>query len=187
MPKTPKKSTNFLPIGLYIENASHKMPRKFLDEKTYAQAIAAFVVVCTDIILINRKKRLFYLAKRRVKPQQHWWVIGGRSFAGELPEDAAKRCLQRETSLIIAKSRLRLIKINRYLFKSRQQKPQNIGVDLIGYTFILEATSKELALASASLDTNEYESLGLQAFNYKRMKKEKVHPMLLDLYNQLFN
>ena len=176
-----------IPIGTYIDNWKRDMPKKHLDEETFKKAIEAFVVVSTDAVIIDRQKRVFYLAQRSVKPMQGWWVIGGRSFAGETPIESIRRCFERETSVCFPLNRFELIRLNRYFWKDREQKPQNLGYDSLAYTFAVELTQEEIEAAAKGLDPNEYKTrAGLQEFNLKRLRVEGVHPMIIDLYQQLF-
>lgn len=175
-------------LGFYVEDLNHQMPPRLLDNKTYALAMESFVVVCTDAILANRQKGIVYLAYRRVKPMQGWWIIGGKSFAGETPKDSIQRCFKRETSLELPKERFALIGLNRYFWKDRKQEPQNVGSDNLAYTFIVEPTPDEIVIVSQSLDPQEYDrNIGLQKFNLERLISKNVHPVILDLYQQIFS
>lgn len=176
-----------LPIGLYIEDTNHTMPKKVLDEKIYAAAIESMVVACTDAVIVNAKKKTVYLGWRVAKPMQGWWIIGGRMFAGENQLDSIARCFERETSVAVDKNRFVLRCVNRYMWKDRQQIPQDIGEDNLAYTFSVELTPDELRNASSSLDPDEYDkSIGLEEFDYERLQKEKVHPAIIDVYKDIF-
>ena len=181
------KESARIPVGLYIEDPKHQRPKRFLDEETYAAAIEAFVIVSTDVVIINPHKRIIYLTRRCIKPMKGWWIIGGRMFAGEMPEESMQRCFQRETSLNLSQERFQLVRFNRNIWKDRKQEPQEMGIDFLTYLFSVELTSEELEKASCSLDPSEYETnVGLQEFNLERLEKENAHPALIDLYKQLF-
>lgn len=170
---------------IYIEDTSHQMPRRFLTKEAYAAAMESMVVVNADAVIINSYRRTIYLARRCVKPWKGWWMIGGRVFAGELPEDSMQRCFQRETSLYIEKDRFRLIGMYRYLWKDREQEPQSAGSDNLGYTFAVELSEQELLAATQMLDRKEYAG-GLSEFDRDRIVRENVHPVLSDIYKKLF-
>lgn len=171
----------------YKEDMTHIIPRKRLDPSIYRKAIESLVIVCADAVPINRQKKTFYLCKRRRKPNPGWWWIGGRLFAGELPEEAIQRHFRRETSLRLTQKRFTLISLNRYFWKDREQRPQNIGCDGLVYTFIIEPSRIELGIIAKHLDPREYDAKhGLQEFDYKRLKQEKVNSAILDLYKEVF-
>ncbi|MEK7584505.1 MAG: NUDIX domain-containing protein, partial [Patescibacteria group bacterium] len=133
------------------------------------------------------QRKTLYLAKRSVKPQQDWWIIGGRTNAGEDPFASVARCFNRETKLNIEPARFTFVSMDRYLWKERKQEPQKNGCDAFSYTFCVELTDDELRRAGASLDPKEYDTKnGLQEFDYPRLIEANVHPVLLDLYNDIF-
>ncbi len=172
---------------LYVEDLSHEMPRKFLSDNVYSKAIAAFVIVCTDTVIVDSKQRTLFLAKRAVKPMLGLWVIGSRRIAGETPEDSVRRCFKKETSLDIDKTRFVFATIVECFWKDREQEPQNVGCDDLNYWFTLELTPDERERTSASLDRAEYEKgFGLQEYNRERLVREKAHPALTDLYDLVF-
>ena len=172
-------------VSLYIEDPKHKMEKKLLDKKTYARAIKSLVIVRTEVVIFNRRKELIYLARRKIKPRPRLWIVGGRSFAGETPHESMRRCFEKETSLNLLEKRFALIGINRYFWKDREQTPQNIGSDNLAYVFAAELDPWEVSVSSYELNKEKYEP-ELQAFDMKRLKKEKVHPSIIDLYKRLF-
>jgi len=174
-------------ICLYEEKGRIKREPEFLEEEVYNAAMRSFVVVCTDAIIFSRKEKAIYLAKRRIRPMKDWWVIGGRSFTGELPEESIARCFERETDLKLPKKRFKMFCINRYLWKDRQQEPQEMGSDNLAYTFVVELSEKEIKAVSGKLNKEEYEDIGLEKFDLKRLRREKVHPMIISAYKQIFN
>lgn len=176
-----------VPYRRYIEEGHKKMPRKFLDEKTYSDAIQAFVVVCADVVPINRERKTFYLTKRASKPIQGWWELGGRIFAGEPEHEAIIRIVKQETGLELPSKRFSLVSKSRYFCKDREQEPQDIGCDSFVYHFIVELSKEELQAASENLDRKEYElDAGLHEFNRERIISEKVPEAILDLYDTVF-
>jgi len=172
---------------LYIEEGHKKMPRKFLDEKTYGEAIQAFVVVCADVVPINRERKTFYLIKRASKPIADWWQFGGRVFAGESEREAIIRIVKRETGLELPENRFSLIRQNRYFCKDRQQEPQDIGCDSLAFNFAMDLSESEIRLARSNLDKKEYEQGNdIQEFSRERIIGEKVPEAILDLYDTVF-
>ncbi len=108
-------------------------------------------------------------------------------FAGEMPEDSIRRHFLEETSLRLRQDRFCLISLNRYFWKDREQKPQNVGCDGLVYTFVVELFPKEIRTMSEHLDPREYDAkYEIQEFDSERLKKEKVNPAILDLYKEVF-
>lgn len=161
--------SNVVPVLLYQEPGFKGLEKKFMTESAYSKALRSLVIVCTDVLLVNRLNKTVYLAKRISKPMKDdWWLIGGRMYAGELPEESVSRCFKRETSVDIEKNRFKFVALNRYFFKDRQQTPQNIGCDSLCYTFVLELSKEELN--KVSLDSNEYQG-GIREFEFTTIKK----------------
>ena len=172
----------------YFENQHFKMGRKFLSDETYTEAIESFVIVDADVLFVNRtNKSVFLLARRKVKPMQGVWLIGGRIFAGEPELDAIVRLVKREAGLDIAPDRFEYLRINRYIWTNREQEPQNKGSDNLCYTFALEVSDEEKNIASAHLDPHEYDTtMGLQEFDKEMLEKESIHKAIRDLYELVF-
>ena len=177
----------FKPV-LYAEQTAIPLPRKFLTEGAYADALEAFVLVCTDCVFVNTNRQTFYLAKRKSKPMSDWWFIGGRSFAGEYEGDSMCRSLKRETGLDIDPDRLKFVTMKRYVFKDRQQFPQDKGCDSLCYIFALQVTDEEIAIANAHLDSDEYDvEDGLREFGKAELESTAVFSPIVDLYEHIFD
>lgn len=177
MPELPK---------LYREDNT-KLEGRFLDDEVYSKALSALVVVCTDIVLINKERRTFFLAKRTIESMKGWWCMGGRMMRGETELDSVRRLMKRETSLDVATSRFTYVTTNRYWCKYREQEPQEEGGDYICFVFALELGQDEIAAASANLDPAEYEpTLGLVECARDDLLELKVRPQLIDLYDRVF-
>ena len=174
---------------IYLQNPHFKMAKKFLSEGTYSEAIESFVIVDTDVVLVNKdSKKILLLARRRHKPMQGLWVIGGRIFAGENELSAIQRIFKRETSLEIAPSRFHFVAMNRYIWSEREQEPQDKGSDNLCYTFGLVLDANEIKIVSGHLDKEEYDSSsGLQEFSREELINENVHPAIIDLYDSIFH
>lgn len=172
----------------YSEDPHFKMVKKYLSDEVYAETIESFIIVDADVLFINRvNKSVFLLARRKVKPMQGLWLIGGRVFAGEPERTAITRLVKREAGLEIAPERFEYLRMNRYLWTEREQQPQNKGSDNLCYTFILEISDEEKQIASKHLDPHEYDTTtGLQEFNKEELEKENVHKAITDLYDLVF-
>jgi ADP-ribose pyrophosphatase YjhB (NUDIX family) len=181
-----KKLSGDMPI-VYQEDTNHHMPKVFMTEVAYDQALRGCVIVVSDTIIIDKTKKTFWLTKRCAKPMQGLWLVGGRRFAGELPAESAARCFCRETSLDIPASRFKFVAMTEYLWKDRQQKPENVGCHTLSHTFSVELTPAERTTAAEKLDKNEYDTEhGLKEFSREDLVKAEVHSVLVDLYDKIF-
>lgn len=173
--------------NIYREDLAHVMPQVRLSDDVYTQAIAGFIIVCVDAVIVDTERRTFWLAKRCIKPMDGIWEIGGRRCADEEPRKAIRRNFLRETGIDVSEERFKFVTIAEHRWKDRQQEPQNIGCHNIVYQFMVELTSDERGIAATSLDEREYDKeFGLQEFNRERLVVEDVHPLLLDLYVAIF-
>lgn len=171
----------------YAQDPHFVMPKKFLSEGTYSNAIESFVIVDADVALINKDNKKILLVRRRQKPMPGLWLVGGRILAGEEVLNAIQRILKRETSLEIEASRFDFVIINRYLWSERKQEPQDRGSDNLCYTFALALDQDEVKAASGHLDAEEYDtSAGLREFSREELVRESVHPAIIDLYDLIF-
>jgi ADP-ribose pyrophosphatase YjhB (NUDIX family) len=176
------------PIPFYVLDNAHHMKSEFLDDETYGKALASFVLVTTDCLIIDHSKKTVYLARRKAKPMSdQWWFIGGRTKAGEHPEKAMERCFRRETGLALASERFEYVTINEYLFPDRQQLPQETGTHTISRLYCVELSTDEIASVSNSLDTDEYHSGGLKEFTLESLKSEGVHESIIAAARMIFS
>lgn len=184
MTKIKKNATS---IKIYTEAGFKPIQKMRLSNREYAKALQALVIACVDIVVINRKHKFFYLAFRRAKPVRGVWWLGGRVFPGETDKVAALRCLKRETGLKVESDRLKLVASVDYMFKDREQKPQNIGCHTRSHVFAAELNPEEISFASRHLDEDEYDrNFGLKPFTYKALIKAKARPIIIDLYKDIF-
>lgn len=176
------------PIPFYVLDTVHYMKSEFLDDETYGKALACFVLVTTDCLIVDRSKKTVYLAKRKAKPMSdQWWFVGGRTKAGEHPEKAMERCFRRETGLVLVPERFEYVTINEYLFPDRQQLPQEIGTHTISRLYCVELSTDEIASASNSLDANEYHVGGLKKFTLETLQSEGVHESVIAATQLIFS
>ncbi len=174
-------------IHSYTESGYEAIPSVRLSDNEYGRGLQCFVPACTDIVIIDRLRRVIYLARRASKPMIGWWWIGGRMRPGEIKEEAAAWNFRRETGLELIPSRLCLEAVFDYRWKDRAQVPEGIGCHMLGYTFVVELTTEEMAAVAVNLEKKEYEtSAGLTAFSREKLVEEKVFPAILDLYDHVF-
>lgn len=174
-------------VKSYVEQGSGKIPSVHLSDEEYGRGLQCFVPVCTDIVPINREKKLIYLAKRAAKPMAGWWWLGGRMNPSETKESSALRCLKREAGLAISSDRLQLVAFMDLLFKDRQQAPQNIGCHMADYIFAVEFTEDELLHIQGHLEAKEYKAdEGLTPFSREELVMEGVFPAILDVHDAIF-
>ncbi len=157
-----------------------------LDDSEYARAIQCLVVVCTDIAIVDRSKRLIYLAQRSTKPAQSWWwFIGGRVLFGETELASARRCFLRETGINPPEDRFVYYgPPNRYFFKDRQQEPQEVGCDSLCFTFAVDLLQHERD--KIKLDAVEYGGSTLRPFGETDLYQEGITDQVRDMYHRIF-
>lgn len=175
------------PPTLYAEDPHFMMPQKFLSNDVYKEALESLVIVVTDVLFVDRAKKTIYLAKRKVKPMQDFWLIGGRVLAGEDAIYSIRRCVKRETGLELPADRFQFLTLNRYLWKDRAQEPQEKGADTLGYTFAVDLSPEERSVAAQNLDSDEYDTnYGLQEFDVAGLADHPMRQAITDLYTRTF-
>lgn len=171
----------------YIEEGSGPIPNVRLSDEEYVRGLQCFIPLCTDIVPVNREKKLIYLAKRAAKPMQGWWWLGGKMNPSETKESSALRCLKRETGLAISDDRLQLVAFIDIHWKDRQQEPQTIGCHMADYIFAVEFSDDELEHIRTNLEGREYHAgEGLIPFDRNGLVEAGVFPTILDVYDTLF-
>ena len=104
----------------YTEKDYKEIISPRLTEEEYEKSLRAFVILCTDILIIDKNKKTIYLAKRKAKPMNGWWFIGGRMYANETKEESAVRCFKRETDIDIKEENLDFVALVDHRFKDRE-------------------------------------------------------------------
>ncbi len=174
--------------ALYKDLPDLELSSVYVSDDVYAQAIEAFIVVCADTLIINRTNKTVCLAKRKAKPCDTWYMIGGRMRRGEREAQAAQRNINRETGLSLPEDRFTFWGLRRFWWKDRQQEPQDKGVDTLNYMFIVELSSDEITDAAGNLDEQEYErDLGLKEFTREDLISHTVHPVVLEICDSIFS
>ncbi|MBI4142796.1 NUDIX domain-containing protein [Candidatus Uhrbacteria bacterium] len=172
---------------MHVEDPLHVMRGEFLPEAVYAQAIASFIIVCTDAIILTPGHRTLALVRRQALPMRGLWCIGGRRFAGERAEASMRRCFRRETGLDLPEDRFTFLHIVEYRWKNRQQEPQGAGSHDLSYQFTVSLDPDERAHAVAHLDPNEYDrSFGIRDFTRAQLIVAGAHYGVLDWYDAVF-
>lgn len=170
-------------VRSFVEVGAEPIKTIWLPDHLYAEAIQCLVPACADVLVINRTNRLAYLAKRKSKPMAGWWLIGGRMIPGESPLEGAIRNFVRE-AYIIPSAHPELVAVLDYRFKDRAQIPQDIGCQMVGFTYTLELGPEELE--GIQLDPQEYVEPKLYPFDRDRLVAENVPEPILWLYDHLF-
>lgn len=174
-------------VNSYKEEGFSLPPEDFLNNEEYAKAIQNLVVVCTDIVIVDKENETIYLAKRKSKPMNNYWWIGGRMKAGETKEESAIRCFKRETGLDINISDLKLEGMLDFRFKNRQQIPQDFSCHTLSYVFSISLSSEEIFQASTHLDRLEYDNdFGLKAYSREELITMNVFQAVIDIYDFIF-
>lgn len=171
----------------YTEAGTKLFKAVLLSDELYAQAIDAFIVVCTDFVPVNRTKKVIYLAKRSVQPARGVWRFGGRQRTGEGIQESCVRLAKRELDLTIAPERFVYLLANEDVWAVRKHEPTDNPFHGFDHVFSIELSEEEIKHAAAHLDPKEYDAeFGIQAYDRERLLKEEVHPQLIDMYDTLF-
>jgi len=158
-----------------------------LSDEAYANAITSFIIVCTDIVSIDREKKVFHLAKRIVHSAKGIWRFGGRQRAGETMRESCVRLMEKELGLTLTPERFSYVQSTDELFSYRKLPPQEAGSHSLIHIFTVELTPLERETAVVHLDPNEYDiEFGIQEFDRARLVEEGVYSQLIDLYDTVF-
>ena len=162
------------------------MQKVRLDDRDYAKAIGAMICVCADAVIIDSDKPLFYLPRRIVKPMKGFWSIGGRRLPGESASKAIARNFERETTVKVSPKRFHPVSIIEVIWRDRKEAPASVGKHDLVHVHTIELSTEEMAQASANLCNSEYMTGSLESFDRKKMVAKKLHPALIDIYDQVF-
>lgn len=159
----------------------------FISGPSYTEMVRKSVIVCTDIVLTLVGDKALYLAKRAVYPMKGIWVLGGRVwFNDESLEESVVRCVYDKTGQEFGASRFKLLK-EPHMYSWIKTRQGDFPGKNLAFTFQLEATGEEIEKIAENLSASEYDrSFGIQCFSRERLVTENVHPMLLDLFDEIF-
>lgn len=162
--------------GVTLKEARH------LTEEVYRAAMTSLIIVCVDVLLINKARKSVYLAKRIVDPLPIRWMIGGRLRKGESASSGiVRKCLE-ETGIEFSPERFSFLAMHRYILGSRKQEPVEEGSDSLAYTFVLEPTKEELEQMAMGLDKNEYSiPEGFMELTLQELAENNIHTAIIDL------
>ena len=176
--------------SLYIEGVEVRPKMKGgkrVSNEVYAEILDETIIVCVDVLIINRNRETVYLLKRVAKPMQGLWCLGGRRVKGETPVEGMCRKFKLETGLDISPDRFIFVSIEEYVWQDREQESQDHGSHNIAHQFVVELTDEELAAVTKGLERKEFDSeFGLQEFDRSRLLREGTHPMIRKIFNQIF-
>lgn len=156
----------------------------FIPEGAYKHVLDSTVIVCADVVIIDRSTRRIWLAHRRQEPMSGLWWIGGRVLAGETPEDAARRKFLNETGVSLEEHSLKLITLNDYVWATREQQPQDAGCHDLVFTFALDVTPQ--IIGDIQLKETEYAEGGLTPYSRKQLVNAGAHLAIIDFYDEVF-
>lgn len=160
---------------------------QWLDENIYREVVKKTIVTCVDaLITVSDQPGLVYLARRAVNPQQGLWYLGGRAlFNSDSMPDALASNLKRETSMIFAPSRFKLIAVNDLKFINAAQG--DFPCRSLSLLYRLDVTEIECRQISSQLLSSEYESgFGLEPFDRSALVRLNVHPSIIDAFDSVW-
>lgn len=160
-------------VGEYLEPGYAPKPDQlFMDDATYAKALDAIVLTCTDIALTKNGQLL--LGKRTRHPQPDWWVVGGRMRAGETFAASAARLLKKELGLAVTPERLVPLTVFSAAWNQRAFEPVSNGTHTVSIVMHLEVSDHE---AEGLVFNDEYSDHGWTDFAGVA-NNELLHPAL---------
>lgn len=172
---------------LIYQDPDFKLQPVRVSDIEYERAMRAFVILCADVVFVNRELCLIYLAERIVEPVKGLWWIGGRVLRGETFETAAVRKIHEECGIKISEDRLKFIEIIRHMSAVRKQHPQNIGADTMTFTYYVEIQPDEIVAANLALSPTEYTPASLLPYDVSRIKEVGVRQQVLDICSRIFS
>jgi hypothetical protein len=176
-------------VSLYIEGNTVRpeMRGRYVAEPAYQIVIDNMIMVCVDAVIINRKQRVFYLAKRVIRPMPGIWWMGGSRKKGYSPLEGICCKFREETGVDLPGDRFTFVTMTEYLWQDREQQPQDKGSHNICHQFAVELTDDELKIIRECLNRGEYDhTFGLQVFDRDRLMIAKVHPVILEVFDKIF-
>lgn len=181
--KVDKKIVGSGDITLYKEEGCPYARVGFLSQATYEEMMTFCTIVCADVIIVNLREQLLYLAKRVVSPAKNeLWAIGGRRYAFEDPVKAAVRFLRDDAGINVSVCRIHFVTMNDYAWNVVKQSTVH-GSNNLCFTFYVNLSKKERE--QIVLDPKEYDiEFGLVAIGRKDLAK--VSPPIRDFYHKLF-
>lgn len=160
----------------------------FLTDDAYAEAIQSFIIVCTDFVAVDRKRGVFYLAKRIVHSAEGIWLFGGRQRAGETTRESCVRLAKRELGLSLSPASFEYVTMMEERWSWRKLEPHDAGCHTLSHIFCIELSKEEITFAAAHLDPKEYDTtFGIQEFDRARIVAEAVYPRLVYLFDTIFH
>jgi hypothetical protein len=159
---------------------------QWVSDQTYQEMVQKVTIPCTDTILTLSGEKAIYLGKRTALPMAGIWCLGGRIwFNDESLEDSISRCLTLETGVTIAPARFEMLPTP-HLYSWVKVQQGDFGGKNLALTFKLEITQEELEKMAKGLQPKEYDKdFGLQRFTRERLIDERVHPAMLDLFDEI--
>ncbi|MGQ4649497.1 NUDIX domain-containing protein [Lyngbya aestuarii] len=161
----PKELPNPVKSGvLHFKESGRINQDGFLPTEIYSLALDYLVITCVDVVFTFEKQVL--LGKRNQYPNKGWWVIGGRMFAGENPQDAVKRKAFQEASLNLEVERFEYVNVYSTCFARRSQEPQERGLHSVNLTYKAELNKQEkeqLQLVNSEYDSWQWVELSAVA------------------------
>ncbi len=171
----------------YKDSPDLSLESKRMSDSALSEFLDARVVVCSDVILYNKTKKVVYLATRIHKPAEGLWVIGGQTKRGERAEQTAMRRLQAETGLSVDEDRLQFLTIIESQWSYRAEPEQNNGRHDLTRVFAVEISDDERLQAEKHLDSQEYDvSAGLKSCTREELVSAGAREVILDYYNLIF-
>jgi ADP-ribose pyrophosphatase YjhB (NUDIX family) len=166
-------------------------PKARPTDTEYSAYLDRLTVVCSDVVLIDRKNQKLWLAHRVIEPIKSWWVMGGGIRPGDDPAQGALNHFKRDTGFTLGAERLSYLGLFNYHFGLRQigaLMPERRPFNSLAFTYTVEPTLAELENLTANLRPTEYDTtLGLKAFGQADLENPALHPALTVMWKMVFS
>lgn len=152
----------------------------FTDEE-YGKVLDNLVVACVDVAITCHNSILLDL--RQNQPiKGNWWIFGGRVNKGETLQEAAKRGVYRELSLVIEDiSRFKELGVYNLRWPLRREPVATNGCHHLLVAHQIELTDSE----KDQVDNKLRGSQSIKWFAISDLENEEILPELSDIIRKL--
>jgi hypothetical protein len=160
---------------------------QWISNAAYAEMVQKSIIACTDTVMVLAgDDKAIYLGERSTFPMKGVWCLGGRIFFNDSTfESSIARCVYLETGCRFDPARFKYVATHLYSWVKTAQG--DFPGKNLAPLFKLEVTPEELQQMAHGLKSEEYNrSFGLQRFDRTILIDERVHPAMLDAFDDIF-
>lgn len=188
------------PVHSYSEDPTRPGPialhnGRIDDDNLWREVVRNTMIACADLVFLMKDRhgtlrRKLFLARRSASPMPGVWIFGGRlPFDSVSLQAGLARVIKREVGLDLDPARFQFVALNLYTwayvaqgdFPGRNMAP----------AFACILSEEERGIAAKTLDGKEYHPGSFRGYTrqdlVKEVKENKGHPMLVDLFDSIFD